>query len=294
MDRYQKKTLILRNKAILEEINSLDPLADHCRIVHLMTGYEFPWDMIRALEIALMRTFCSSSVSTLLHKTGEFRQYGQKRYDDTALLVAEFMQNGYDDDRGQRAIAQMNKIHSFYNIANSDYLFVLSTFVLMPIDWIDQFGWRKTSEVEKQALFYFFKEIGARMHLHDIPGSLAELKSFAGNYERENFSYRPSNHHVANATVNIVKGWMPFFSKPFVLPVMRCLLDNNMLQALGYKTPPAALKVSVRAAMKARSVMLRPLTFKKYPSFVTTERNRTYRHGYEIEKIGPEKILQKL
>ena len=43
-----------------------------------------------------------------------------------------------------------------------------------------------------------------------------------------------TNHAVGNATVNIVKGWMPFFARPFVLPVMKCLLDKNMLKALGY------------------------------------------------------------
>jgi len=30
---------------------------DHCRIIHLMTGYEFPWDVIRSLEMALMKPF---------------------------------------------------------------------------------------------------------------------------------------------------------------------------------------------------------------------------------------------
>lgn len=139
-----------------KEIQSLDPVKDHCRIFHLMTGYEFPWDIVRAREIALMRTFCSPGISGLLNRTGEFRRHGQKKYDDTTLIVAEFMQNGYDSDRGSRAISQMNKIHSLYKIGNYDYLFVLSTFIFLPIQWIDNFGWYKTSENERQALYYFF------------------------------------------------------------------------------------------------------------------------------------------
>ena len=41
---------------ILHNIEQLDPERDHQRIVHLSFGYDFPWDSIRALEIALYRT----------------------------------------------------------------------------------------------------------------------------------------------------------------------------------------------------------------------------------------------
>jgi hypothetical protein len=152
---YSKFYGFIRNKKITEEIVSLDPVKDHCRIVHLMTGYEFPWDVIRSLEVALMKTFCSPKVFDLLHWAGEFRRHGQKRYDDTALLVAEFMQKGYDGERGRQAIAHISKIHSFYHIENDECIFVLSTFVLLPIHWVDTYGWRKTTYNEREALFYF-------------------------------------------------------------------------------------------------------------------------------------------
>ena len=43
--------------AILKEIQTLDPEKDHERIVFLSTCYEFPFDTIRDLEMALFRTF---------------------------------------------------------------------------------------------------------------------------------------------------------------------------------------------------------------------------------------------
>ncbi|HEY6974832.1 MAG TPA: oxygenase MpaB family protein [Chitinophagaceae bacterium] len=294
MKSYSKHFGFFRNKAVTGEIVSLDPVKDHCRIVHLMTGYEFPWDIVRALEVALMRTFCSPRISGLLHRTGEFRKHGQKRYDDTALLVAEFMQNGYDSEKGKFAIQHMNKIHGFYKIENDDFLFVLSTFIFLPIQWIDAYGWRKTTENERQALFYFFKEVGERMHIKSIPCSLAEFEKFVHEYETENFIYEATNHAVGNATVNIVKGWMPFFAKPFVLPVMKCLLDEKMLRALGYSFPASFLKATVKTAMRLRAVGLRKITFRKYPSFVTTEYNRTYPKGYNIKRLGPANLIKKL
>jgi hypothetical protein len=85
---------------------------------------------------------------------------------------------------------------------------------------------------------------------------------------------------------------MPFFVKPFVLPVMKCLLDEKMLKALGYSKPPALLRKSVYGAMRLRALGLKKITFKTYPSFVTTEKNRTYPSGYKIEELGPENILK--
>ena len=63
MQHYSKPLGFIRNKKVTAEIISLDPVKDHCRIVHLMTGYEFPWDVVRALEVALMKTFCSPRIS---------------------------------------------------------------------------------------------------------------------------------------------------------------------------------------------------------------------------------------
>jgi hypothetical protein len=140
MQEYRRHFGFIRNKAVTKEIESLDGVRDHCRIVYLTAGYEFSWDMIRALEVALMKTFCSPHISALLNRTGEFRKHGQKRYSDTALLVAEFMQHGYGSERGKFAIDHINHIHGFYKIENDDFLFVLSTFIFQPIRWIDAYG----------------------------------------------------------------------------------------------------------------------------------------------------------
>lgn len=50
-------------KGKLSEIMDLDPKLDHQRIVHLMVCYEFPFDITRALEFALFRTYYVPSIS---------------------------------------------------------------------------------------------------------------------------------------------------------------------------------------------------------------------------------------
>src|SRR2546427_10434422 len=150
---------------ILNEIKSLDPLKDHLRIVYLSTCFEFPFDATGALEFALYRTYCVPSVSALLDKTGEFAARPQKRYDDTDLIVSELMEWGYDSERGKRALRRMNQLHGRFEIANDDFLYVLSTFVFEPIRWNERFGWRPLCEPVMLGLFPFWREVGRRMYI---------------------------------------------------------------------------------------------------------------------------------
>jgi hypothetical protein len=68
-----------------QQIAVLDPDLDRIEIVRRMVRFEFPWDMMRSLELALFRTFAVPSIGTLLDRTGEFGKHTQKRYDDTLL-----------------------------------------------------------------------------------------------------------------------------------------------------------------------------------------------------------------
>ena len=86
---------------------------------------------------------------------------------------------------------------------------VLATFIFYPINWINRYGWRKLIPAEEQAFFLFFREVGQRMNLTDIPETIEELKAFTEVYEAEHFRYADSNRHVADSTVRIVEGWVP-------------------------------------------------------------------------------------
>lgn len=203
------------------QIQKLDPIQNHCQIVHLLSGYEFPWDTTRALEVALFRTYCVPSISALLDKTGEFRLRPQKRYDDTALMVAEIMKWGYNSDRGCEVIGRMNNIHGRFKISNEDFLYVLSTFIYEPIRWIDRFGWRKMSEQERLACFFFWREVGQRMHIQNISSTYEELERYNLNYEREHFRYSDTNRLIGEATRNLFQSWFPGFLRPVSLLYMR-------------------------------------------------------------------------
>lgn len=290
---YHKRLGLFRNPAVRRELQTLDPVVDHQRMVHLLTAYEFPFDMTRALELALFHTYASPRVSGLLVGTGEFERHGQKRYDDTSRLIGEFMESGYDSEKGQRAILHMNHIHSHYRIDNTDFLFVLATFVFYPIDWINRYGWRKLIPSEELALFYFFREVGRRMHIHSLPDTLAELRAFTDAYEERHFRYTESNQRIADATVKIVQGWFPRFLHPLVQPTFAALINDKLRLAFGYQRPPGWFTAMAEGALRVRKWPLRWVTFKPYPTRIDNTSFRYYPDGApDIEAVGPTHIVK--
>ena len=167
----------------VRQIEALDPVRDHEEIYRISAGCEFPWDYNRALEFALFRTYCVPSISALLDATGEFRDRPQQRYDDTALLMAELAAHGYDSPRGKEALRVINRLHGRYAISNDDMRYVLSTFIYDPIDWLDRYGWRRLTEHERIAAFHFYREVGVRMGIRDIPTGFAEFRRLKADYE---------------------------------------------------------------------------------------------------------------
>ena len=173
---------------ILHKVLTLDPQKDCQEIVFLVGSYEYPFLMVKALEFALFRTYAVPSISALLAKTGRFEHAGQRRYDDTSLLISEFVEEGYDSVRGRAAIRQMNRLHQRFTISNDDYLYVLSTFVFTPIYFHRQFGWRTPTQHENIANFTFWHEVGKRMNIEHLPATIEEFEAFHRAYERDNSS----------------------------------------------------------------------------------------------------------
>lgn len=126
----------------LKEIQRLDPERDFLRIYRIMATHEFPWDIARALELALYRTYAVPSIGRLLSQTAELTDRSQKRYDDTALLLDTVLEHGFDSDPGRTALRRINQMHRSYDISNDEMRYVLCTFVVTPKRWLDSYGWQ--------------------------------------------------------------------------------------------------------------------------------------------------------
>ncbi len=274
---------------------TLDPIVlERCRD---LVGLLFPWDMNRALELALLKTFCLPSISGLLHQTGEFEQRPRKRYDDTALIVAELVRLGPDTPQGQAVIQRLNRIHGTYTIRQSDYAYVLSGFVAEPIRWIERYGWRALTPVEQEALFLFWDHVGTLMHLEQRPRTLPDLMELNQRANAELFAYSDSNQRVADATVAMLLAPWPAPLHRWLRSVVCSLLDPDTLNSLNWPCPPAWQTQALRTALHCRSrilSLLRRVWVPRRRRFFSERATTSYGKQFTLEQLGPPSLLQRL
>jgi hypothetical protein len=271
----------------LREIRRLDPVADHRRIVYLDACFEFPWDTTRSLELALFRTFASPSIAALLDSTGEFGRAAQKRYDDTDLILSTIVEAGYDSEAGTRAIRQMNRIHTRFEISNEDFLYVLSSFVFEPIRWNARFGWRPLIETEKLATYEYWREVGRRMAIREIPETYEALERFNEEYERRNFRPTEEARRVGLATRDMFLAWFPGLPKRFGAQAIYALMDDALLEAFGFPRPPGVVRAAVVGALRGRARAVALLPPRRRPRLRVERRTRTYGREWALEELGP-------
>jgi len=273
--------------SVLRQIQSLDPERDHQRIVFLSKCYDFAFDTTRALEFALYRTYCVPSISALLDRTGEFRLRPQKRYDDTDLIVSTLMEWGYDSELGRAALRRMNQIHGRFEIANDDLLYVLSTFVFEPIRWNARFGWRPLCNQERQAYFLFWREVGRRMNIREIPATYEAFERFNVDYERVHFRFSETNQRVGAATRDLFLGWFPGPLRPMIRPAIYAMMGDTLIDAFGFPRPSRAASAIVLAVLKLRAWALFWCPARRRLHLRSESRPRSYPQGYRLEDLGP-------
>ncbi|MFT5064415.1 MAG: hypothetical protein ACJAXK_000115 [Yoonia sp.] len=270
-----------------KEIEQLDPAIDYERIVYLLSAYEFAWDIEKALEFALFRTYGIPSISGLLSKTGAFRKDTQKRYDDTELLLAEIAENGQDSPHGQSAMTRINEMHGRYRISNDDMLYVLSTFVTEPKHWLDRFGRRAMTTKEINATVFYYRALGAKMGISNIPQTFDAFDIFKNAYEVAYFQFAKSNAEIAEATRDLLLSfYLPRRLVPIGRPIVSALCDPPLRQAMGFPDPPFWLENLAISALKLRAQLLRVIPARRRPRLVCERRRKTYPKGYQIAQLG--------
>jgi hypothetical protein len=274
-------------KPFSNQITLLDPAKDHEQISFLLSCHVFPWDLERALEFALFRTFAIPSISGLLAQTGEFQHRPRKRYDDTELILFEILEHGMNSLRGKRAIRRMNSMHGRFEISNEDFLYVLSTFIFEPIRWLENYAYRPMTELEKQGVFKNYLELGRRMNLKNVPQTLEEFEQFNLEYEAKHFHFATSNRLIADKTIDLLLGfylpkWLFSAGRPFVF----ALLDEPLRVALGIRKVSAWRTGLMKAGLRIHAFFHKISREPIQPVLGTRRKRPTYPEGYQIEELG--------
>ncbi len=270
-------------------IDELDPATDFHEIYRILVTCEFPWDMNQSLSFALYRTYAVPSIGRLLCQTGELGQRTQRRYDDTVIILDTVLEHGLASEAGRTALRRMNQMHGAYDISNDDKLYVLCTFVAVPIRWLDRYGWRRLTEAERTASANYYRELGRHMGIKGIPGTHQEFAGFLDKYEEEHFGFDPGGLAVSEATLGLMATFPPNHLAPRVLVdrFAKALMDDRLLAAFGYGQPLRWERAAASGALRLRATIVRFLPPRKEPLYARQRRSiRSYPRGYDVAKLG--------
>ncbi|OUC81104.1 oxygenase MpaB family protein [Gordonia lacunae] len=265
----------------------LDPETQFHEIYRNLSVFDFPWDINQALSFALFRTYAVPSIGRLLDKTRAFTADTQKRYDDTSLLLEVPLLDGFDSGRGKSAIRRINQMHRMYDITNDDMRYVLSTFVVVPKRWIDDYGWRKLTDDEVTASVNYYRALGRHMGIKEIPADYRAFETLMDAYEHEHFAFDEGGRRVADATKSLLASFYPKPLAPAIDVFSRSLMDDALLESFRYRRPGRVARLLSIGGLKARARVVAALPARRTPQYVSEmQRIRSYPNGFDIEKLG--------
>lgn len=264
----------------------LHPDRDYLHIFRRTFDAAFSWEVHRALEVAIFHTFAAPSISEILDQTGEFALRGQKRYDDTVALLREIARDGPASPRGRAAIRHMNWIHRPYNISNDDLVYVLATFIVVPVRWIGRYGWRNLTENEIRAAVSYYRIVGRLMGIREMPPTYAGFASYLDAYERDHHSFSHANRRLAVSLIEVIGAWFPRPVRPLTRRCIAAALGQPLRRALGLPEPSGLVRAGVHLTLRSRAALKRlipPLG----PGHKGSRRLRSYPHGHALSDLGP-------
>ncbi|MBM0275504.1 oxygenase MpaB family protein [Micromonospora tarensis] len=274
--------------ANLNRIRSLDPERDYLDIYQTMLRYEFPWDMKLGLNLAFNRSFSIPAIAAVHIATGELTEHTQKRIDDTGLLMYEMVLNGFEQPRGRDALRRVNQIHRQYDISNDDFRYVLGCLVVIPTRWLREYGWRPPCCHERQATYLFYRELGRRMGITDIPGSYQEFETWFNAHDAAHLRPNDDAAAIERATRMLMLTRIPPVLGPLGNALVSAMYDASLRRAMRVEPPAWPVRAGLHGALKVRSRLQRwlgtPRTTAMFADGITT---RSYPNGYEISQLGP-------
>ena len=267
----------------------LDPVSDSTDVMRLLAAHEFPWDLQQALSFALFRTYAVPSIGALLDRTGELTTRTQKRYEDTGLLLDGVLEHGPESAQGRAAVRRINQMHAAYDISDDDLRYVLATFVVIPVRWVQEHGWRPYEAGERVASVHYYRRLGQLMGIPDLPSTWQDYADLLDDYERTHFGRDPGGRRVADATLDLLAELPPqrLLPRRLVRLLAFSVMDEPLLDALGYPHPPALLRRGVRRVLRLRSSVVRRLPPRTSPRWFRQQPAiRGYPGGFDLADLG--------
>ncbi|MEO8283574.1 MAG: oxygenase MpaB family protein [Pseudarthrobacter sp.] len=258
-----------------------------------MALFDLAGDIQLGFFLAYYRNFAIPSGSATLVRNGEIPARPMKRSIDTGLVIYELIASGLDSERGRQMTTLLNRVHQHVPGSHEDFLYVLMTLLVVPIRWADRYGWRKPTRTERDAATRFFGELGARMHILDIPVTFEAAEKCFDDYERRRVAPSPAGKTLMGATVQVFQSMQPKILHPVTKRMIATMLDDAQLAAaLGLPRSTWCSRRALNAGIAIRNAIRRHTPLSAIPSFIPGQAAPpVYPGGYDMAAIGPLNVM---
>lgn len=247
----------------------------------------FPIEMRVAHTLAYLRTSAAPRIASLTAYTGHVEHAPLKRATDTGLLMYELFYNGFESPQGRAVVSKLKHMHQRWSIRNEDYLYVLGTFAVLGPQTINRYAWRKLTAEESQDAVDFFRELGTRMGVTEIPTTYPEFAHFFENYERRHLRATPAGHRIMEASWNAAASNLPRSLRPLARAAVSTLTDEPARSAMGLRAPHRLTQAVIKAAVKVRGRIGRVKDPRSAgPDFTPGGTYEVYPESYTIDDLG--------
>jgi hypothetical protein len=258
-----------------------------------MTLFDLAEDMKFGFFLAYYRNFAIPSGSATLVRNGEIPARPMKRSIDTGLVIYELIACGLDSERGRHMTALLNRVHRHVPGSQEDFLYVLMSLLVVPIRWTERYGWRKPTQSERDAAARFFRELGTRIHIADIPVTFEAAGEFFDDYERRRMAPSSAGRTLMAATVQVFQSMQPKLLHPVTERMIATMLDDaQLVAALGLPRSTWWSRLALYAGLRVRNAIRRRTPLSTVPSFMPGQpAPPTYAEGYDLAEIGPLNVM---
>jgi uncharacterized protein (DUF2236 family) len=180
----------------------------------------------------------------------------------------------------------MNWIHRPYLIGNDDLIYILATFIVIPVRWIQRYGWRDLAPGEIRAAVRYYRTVGRLMGIRQIPGSYPEFAGYLDAYERDHHSFTDANRRLAVSLIEVIGSSAPRPVRPLARRCVAAALGLPLRRVLGLPEPSGLVRAGVHAALRSRTALIRLIPPLRRAG-QSPRRLRSYPHGYSLREIGP-------
>lgn len=260
---------------------------DYEAMYRLTAMCDLPWEHRFGWNLAFYRPFAVPRMAKLLTRTGHMQSHTQKRAYDTGLMMYELFEHGLDHPRAREVIRRLNRMHHQWDIEQADYLYILTTFAVVPTRFTERYGWRSLIPVEREANFRFYEALGERMAIRSLPDSYDAMVAYLDDYEARETAHSPEGEHLTSLTLPFLAARLPGPLRSRAAEVAGEFLGPRMRQALGLPTPRRTTGAALRSALAARRGMVRRQQPSSTPWFTPGMANSVYPNGYQLADLGP-------